>query len=72
MKTHATLPTVTVLLKDGTSYKTSVSGSASDDSIRSYFIGTRFDRGSNPEIEKPEDFKLCVGVSIDRSEGGAS
>lgn len=51
---------VTVFFEDGDHYSTSVNGGCTDDSIRAYFVGQKFDRGT-VDVEK---FKFCNRIEI--------
>lgn len=41
-------------------YTTSVSNTATDESLKNYFINTPFDMGAFPR----EDFQTCIGIEI--------
>ena len=57
------LVSVTVTYEDGSTTLTSVNGDVSDDEIRDYFVGKRFDMGPG---DGPEKMVKCTGVEIDR------
>ncbi len=56
------LGTVRVHLEDGSSYPTSFNAACTDEEVKAYFVGKRFDRGVYPR----EKMVKCVSVEISR------
>lgn len=60
----ANLKTVQVTMENGFSYRTSVNGSCTDESIKDYFVGQYFNFGLPDEPDEPDVMLKCTQIQI--------